>query len=256
MTTVSAEKRIHPADWAGQIQNTQWDIYEAVLDAAMAARIPFALGGAFGLAAYIGKWRNTKDLDLYILPGHRERMVALLTELGLHDYYDEAPYDRAWIYRAVTAGTILDVIWAMANQRTRVDEWWMTGPEVEIRGRTVKVAPAEAILWDKLYIMQRQRCDWPDILNLLYEQNVDLDWLEIVKRLDDDIPLLTGALSVFQWLSPGVAVRLPEWLWDRVHLPAPPLSTPRGGRLPEVDRARAALLDTRQWYAREEKPAC
>lgn len=237
---------MHPADWAGRIPEAEWDIYIAVIDAANAAGIPFALGGAFGLSTYTEVWRNTKDLDLYVLPRHRKRLIALVTRLGLTDYFGKVPYDRQWIYRATTDGVIVDLIWAMANHRTRIDQLWMSGPEVLIRGRTVKVIPPEAILWDKLYIMQRERCDWPDLMNLLYSQGVDIDWAEVLNRLESDTPLLAGALSVFRWLSPGIAAQFPPWLWDKVRLPKPD-----GRRLAKIDPRRAALLDTRDWYARQ-----
>ena len=53
-------ERMHPADWSGHIRNCEWQIYEGVMDAAAAARIPFALGGSFALATYTGTW--TVDL--------------------------------------------------------------------------------------------------------------------------------------------------------------------------------------------------
>jgi hypothetical protein len=216
------------------------------MDAAAVEGIPFALGGASALASYTGGWRNTKDLDLYVLPWHRERMIALTARLGLVDYYDQVPYDRQWIYRATTDGVIVDLIWAAANHRYQLDEWWMSGPEIRIWGRDVRVLPAEAMLCDKLFIVQRERCDWPDVMNLLYARGPNLDWAEILRRLDADTPLLAGALLMFRWLSPGLATKLPDWLWDRVNLPLP-----ERGRAPEVDRRRAALLDSREWYARE-----
>ena len=45
------------------------------------------LGGAFAVATYTGCWRNTKDLDLYVLPEHKDRMIAMLGDLGLVDYF-------------------------------------------------------------------------------------------------------------------------------------------------------------------------
>ncbi len=235
---------VHPADWAADSQDPSWSVYEAVLDAAIADGIPFALGGAFGLATFTGTWRNTKDLDLFVLPRHRRRMINIVTRVGLVDYYDQHAYDRGWIYRATTDGVIVDIIWAMANRRAQVDPWWLDGPEVHIRGRRVKVVPAEAMLWDKLYIMQRERCDWPDIMNLLYTHGEHLEWETILTRMEKDTPLLAGALSMFGWLSPGAAARLPEWLWKRLDIPRP-----RGSR--RIDRQRAAFLDSRPWYALE-----
>lgn len=246
MATWVLQGNTHPADWAPELQDSAWPIYEQVIDAGIAARIPFALGGAFGLATYTGTWRNTKDLDLFVLPRHRRRWIALVGKAGLTDYYEKVPYDRRWIYRATSDGVIVDTIWAMANRRAQVDAWWFSGPEVSLHGRTVKVVPPSALLWDKLYIMQRERCDWPDVMNLLYTQGASMEWETVLERLGKDTPLLAGALSVFCWLSPGVARQFPEWLWDAVRLPRP------GGRRSSLLN-RAALLDTRPWYALEHR---
>jgi len=239
------EPRIHPAEWAADFHDPAWNIYEAVIDAAQAAQVPFALGGAFGLATYTGTWRDTKDLDLFVLPRDRRRMIALVTRTGLTDYYERVPYDRRWIYRAIGDEVIVDTIWAMANRRSKVDDWWFSGPEILMRGRTIRVVPAEAMLWDKLYIMQRERCDWPDIMNLLYRQGASLEWRTLLDRLGDDVALLTGALSVFRWLSPGMARHFPHWLWAAVNLPQP-----KSGRAHALQQERAALLDSRLWFAK------
>ena len=80
------------------------------------------MGGAFGLGAYTGAWRNTKDLDLYILPPDRDTVVSVLTEAGLDDYYGQLAYDRRRIYRSFTDDIIVDAVRAMANRRALVDE--------------------------------------------------------------------------------------------------------------------------------------
>jgi hypothetical protein len=231
------------AQWTGTIPKEQWEVYRRVMDEAVAREIPFALGGAFALAVHTGYWRDTKDIDLYVLPCFRERMIQVVRELGLSDYYDKVPYDRWWIYRSVTEGTIVDIIWAMANHRAEIDELWMSGPMVEVCGCTLKVLPPEAMIWDKLYIMQRDRCDWPDVMNLLFYVGDRVDWKFLVPRIGEDAPLLAAALMVFRSLAPGRAQALPEWLWEQLSLPPMP-SDP----LPETDKRRVSLLDTRPWF--------
>src|SRR5207245_7113429 len=98
------------------------------------SQVPLAIGGACCTAHYTEVWRNAKDLDLYILPQHREQMIAAITRAGLTDYFDEKPYDRSWIYRAHAGESIVDAIWAMANRRAEVDERWICGPRISIRG--------------------------------------------------------------------------------------------------------------------------
>jgi hypothetical protein len=230
-------------DWAILIPPAQWKIYRQVIAAAQKAHIPFALGGAFAVATYTGSWRDTKDLDLYVLPEYRERMIEVLTRLGFTDYYEKVPYDRWWIYRSTSGDTIVDVIWAMANHRAQIDELWMSGPEIDLHEFRVQVLPAEAMLWDKLYIMQRDRCDWPDVMNLIYSAGNIIDWDYLINRMGEDRALLGGALTVFRWISPGRALDLPKWIWGRLCLDPPSTAD-----TPEIVKRRVDLLDTRPWY--------
>jgi hypothetical protein len=225
------------------VPERQWHIYRSVIEEAQKREIPFAVGGAFAVATYTGRWRNTKDLDLYVLPQYRERMVEVLHEAGLRDYYDVKPYDRWWIYRTHDGGTIVDLIWAMANHRAEIDELWMSGPEIELLGYRLKVLPAEAMLWDKLYILQRDRCDWPDVLNLLYSAGREIRWEYIVRRMGADVALLAAILVVFAWMAPAQARQLPDWLWPSLGV-APPATGAAG----EIDHARVSLLDRRPWF--------
>src|SRR5947209_5348207 len=110
--------------WADVIPPDQWALYKQAIQAVRRAGIRFLVGGGFGLASYTGRWRNTKDMDLYIVPGDRERTIQVLTEAGFGDYYDTLPYDRGWIYRSHRDGIIIDIIWSMANRRAEVDPLW------------------------------------------------------------------------------------------------------------------------------------
>ena len=232
------------AVWIERMPEEQWALYQRVIREIRALGEPFAVGGAFALVSYTGHWRNTKDLDFFVLPRSHDRIVDVLAGIGLHDYYDQLVYDRRWIYRAHQGEMIVDIIWSMANLRASVEETWLSrGPEVSICGEPVRILPPEALIWNKVYILHRDRCDWTDVLNLIYAQGATLDWAYLLDRLGEDIPLLSGVLSVFSWLCPGRAQALPGWLWERVRLPAPP-----SGSLPDVDTHRVELLDTRPWF--------
>ncbi len=226
-------------------EDDQGVIYRRVIHEARARGLNFALGGGFAVNAYTGLTRNTKDLDLYVVPSDREAMIGVLTEIGLGDYYDQLPYDRGWIYRGYLNGTIVDIIWEMANHIARVDAAWLTrGPEVEVGGEWLRLLPPEELLWTKLYVIQRERCDWPDVLNLIYATGESFDWRHLLRRLGEDAPLLRGALSVFAWMCPGRAQSLPSWLWERLGLPEPPSAA-----TPEVNLGHVTLIDSRPWFS-------
>lgn len=233
------------------VPQEQWAVYDCVMRSAAERGIPFAIGGALAMGAYTGRWRNTKDIDLYILPRDRERMIEVFADSGLRDYHDVLPYDRRWIYRGhLDENIIVDAIWAMANMRAQVDESWLErGREFTTGDLVFRVLPPEELIWSKLYVMQRERCDWPDVLNILYATAPRLDWRHLLSRLQDDMPLLKGVVSVFSWMCPQVAEQIPEAIRMQLDL----IPSEDADRV--VHPRRVELLDTRPWFGPTQKAA-
>src|SRR3954466_8880212 len=63
---ITSAATAHAGWWIGTITEDQWRIYKRVIDEVTRRNIPFALGGAVAFGTYTGRWRNTKDMDLYI----------------------------------------------------------------------------------------------------------------------------------------------------------------------------------------------
>jgi hypothetical protein len=230
--------------WESGIPDADWMVYRRAIGEARAAGIRLAFGGAFATAVYTGQFRNTKDFDLYILPEDRDRMKEAISRAGLQDYFERLPYDRSWIYRASQGDVIVDAIWEMANHRAVVDPVWLSrGPEVSVLGECLRAIPIEELIWSKLYVLQRERSDWGDVLNLIDAQASAIGWDHLVHRLADDVPLLSAALLVYGWLAPDRAAGIPARVWSRLAL-----QTPRNDPDPELPRRRANLLDSRPWF--------
>ncbi len=230
--------------WAAAISEDEWLIYRDAIDAVRGTGLPFMLGGGFALASFTGRWRDTKDIDFYIKPEDRDIVVTALTRAGFVDYYCRLPYDRKWIYRSVRADVIVDIIWSMANQRAQVDDvWFQRAGQLSLRSRPLLVVPAEEFMWCKLYIMQRDHCDWTDIFNLLYAHGPQIDWEHLTWRLGEDTPLLRAVLTVYSWLCPQEVLALPASVWQRLEMRRP--TRPRHAA--SYDRIR--LLDSRCWFA-------
>jgi len=230
--------------WESRIPDDEWAVYRQVIREARSAGTRFAFGGAFATAVYTGHLRNTKDFDFYILPEDRDRMKEAISRAGLHDYFERLPYDPSWIYRASRGDVIVDAIWQMANQRALVDsEWLSRGPEVTVRDECLRAIPIEELIWSKLYILQRERSDWGDVVNLIDACASSIDWDHLINRLADDVPLLSAALLVYGWLAPDRAGNIPARLWSRLALPPPHRNSD-----PELPRRRASLLDSRPWF--------
>ncbi|HVS71610.1 MAG TPA: nucleotidyltransferase [Phycisphaerae bacterium] len=233
-------------DWCALVPDDQWAIYHRVIEAAQKRGIRFVIGGGLAFSHYANRCRNTKDMDLYVAPAEREAMIEATRAAGLRDYYDEKPYDRKWIYRSHNGeGIIVDIIWQMANYRAQVDDDWLTrGDLVEIRGVSLRLLPAEELMWAKLYILQRDRCDWGDLLNILYNRAATLDWKHFLQRIGNDKPVLAALLEVFSWACPEKAHELvPGEVWRTLGIT--PAQIPHA---PEVDREHIRMLDSRDWF--------
>ena len=93
-----------------------------------------------------------------------------------------------------------------------------------------------------MYVLQRDRCDWPDVINLFYAAGASLDWDRLVSRLGDDLPLLQGVLAVFAWLCPDRLDYVPARLRAQSGITA---QSQESNPL----QARMSLIDTRPWFA-------
>lgn len=214
----------------------------ALPHAARAAGLDFAIGGGMAVSLHTGAWRRGKDIDLYVLPEAREAMVKVTRAAGLSDYHALQPYDRAWIYRAHGEGVIVDVMWALANRFGEVDRGWLEASvPAELGGQRFGVLGPVELVWSKLHVLQRDRCDWPDLLNLLHAAGPGLDWERLIDGLPGDEPLLAALLTVFAWAVPGRARALPERVFERLRLAQPAAGPP-------LDAARIDRLDTRPWF--------
>ena len=230
------------ATCAIQIPVETWRVYRPVVRALTGRNLPFAIAGGHALAAYTRRLRASKDLDLAVMPDDRESVIEVLLSYGFEDYYSYRAYDRKWIFRACREKAILDIIWAMPNQRAKVDAHWVyDGPLVRLQTALVRLIPPEELLWAKLYVLQYDRSDWPDLLNLIYAAGERLNWRHLLHRLGQDAALLSSLLVIFAWLRPERARLLPKWLWTELHLPRP-------GAWAIPDVKRESLLDTRDWF--------
>ena len=241
------------APWSELIPSDQWSVYERVLKLACERNLPFALGGGLAFSHYASRWRNTKDLDLYVRPQDKQAMIAVLHEAGLKDYFEVKDYDRAWIYRSHDGEIIVDIIWQMANYRAQVDDGWLTrGDLLRIHGRPLRLLPVEELLWSKLYVLQRERCDWGDLLNILYARAEKIDWGHLLARVGEDKRVLAALVELFTWACPDRARDLPIWLWGELGIESPALAAPGD---PALREKHIRLLDSRDWFGPNQEAA-
>jgi hypothetical protein len=214
-----------------------------VLRALDEARVQYALAGGLAYAFYVGVWRDTGDMDIVVMPEDRQRTIELVEACGFVDLHDQMPYDRRWIWRGRHDGFIFDVIWQMANFRAVVDPRWLSGRVFELLGQLVRAIPVEELILAKVFIIQRERCDWPDLMGLLHEWGARIDWEHLITIMGDDEELLASLLLAYRWMCPGQSAELPSWIWPRMRLAQ--AAAHGAGR---IEPGRVRLLDSRPWF--------
>src|SRR5271154_5545934 len=81
-------------------------IYGEGLRALVEANAPFLVGGGFALYGYLGRWRTTKGIDVFIQPDDLHCVLHVLMRAG---FVCEIT-DVAWLAKAWKADACIDII--------------------------------------------------------------------------------------------------------------------------------------------------
>jgi hypothetical protein len=206
--------------------------------------VPFLMAGGFALYHHTGYWTGGKDIDALVLPKDRETAIEAITNAGFEDYFAVEPYDRGWIYRGVRQGVIVDIIWRLANKEDDIDEgWFERSAQGRFCGRPVRMVSAADLCWMKLFVFQRRRCDWPDLINVIRGTRGQLDWEHLLKEVGLHWRLLCALVNIFDWVCSPERHYIPASFRDA-------LEDRRRRNLDANDECRNELFDSRPWLAR------
>jgi hypothetical protein len=176
------------------------DFYRATLRSLLRHRIPFLVGGAYALKAYTGIHRNTKDLDLMVLREDVERALEVLRDEG----YRTAMTFSHWLAKVHYGEAFIDIIFNAGNGLCPVDDlWFRHGRQAEAFGVAVQLCPPEELIWQKAYVMERERFDGADVIHLLRSCAGQLDWRRLLMRFGADSGVLLAHLVLFGFVYPS-----------------------------------------------------
>jgi hypothetical protein len=183
-------------------------VYRQALSVLLKAKIRFLVGGAFGLECYTGLVRRTKDLDLFVHPDDRFRLMQRLADAGFRTEWRFAH----WLGKAYKDDHSIDVIFSSGNGVCIVDEaWFRYALPAEILGVKVHIVPAEEMLWSKAFVMERNRYDGGDIAHLLRARSATMDWARLLFRFGQHWRVLFSHVILFGFIYPEQRLRVPDW---------------------------------------------
>lgn len=207
----------------GEPKGPAADFYIGVLRHLVAEEIPFLVGGGYAVEIYTDIRRRTKDIDLFLKPEDSDWAVQSLTEAG---YDAELVYDH-WLAKVREGDELIDMIFGSANGGGRVDQAWFDhAVETRILGLPMKLCPPEEMIWQKAFVMARDRFDGADVMHLLRACGERLDWQRLGARFGADWRVLLAHLVLFGYAYPGHRSLIPTWVieglqerlgreWDR-----------------------------------------
>lgn len=185
------------------------DFYRDTLDILDEENIPVLVGGAFAQEYFTGISRNTKDLDLFIMERDLQRALRALGERG---HRTEITFSH-WLGKAYDKDGVnfVDIIFNSGNGLCKVDEsWFERAPSGEVFGRPVRFCPVEESIWQKAFIMERERYDGADIAHLLRAQSDKLDWNHLLRRFGPHWRVLLSYITLFGFIYPTERTKIPE----------------------------------------------
>jgi putative nucleotidyltransferase-like protein len=192
-------------------QNSVHDFYRDTLDILEEGTIPVLIGGAFAQEFYTGISRDTKDLDLFIKESDLERALDALSRCG---YRTEITFSH-WLGKAFDndGKQFVDIIFNSGNGLCKVDDtWFENSPEGKVFDRPVRFCPVEESIWQKAFIMERERYDGADIAHLFRAQGDKLDWRRLLRRFDDHWRVLMSYITLFGYIYPTERSKIPDWV--------------------------------------------
>ena len=185
--------------------------YRRTLHVLSDAGVPFLVGGSHAFLEYTGIVRNTKDFDLFLRRCDMERGMQALRDGG---YRTELTFPH-WLGKAWQNDDFVDLVFNSGNGICGVDDGWFEhAVETQVLGMPVKIVPCEELLWQKAFIMERERFDGADIMHILRARSDRLDWDRLTARFGERWALLYTYLVFFSFVYPSDAPRLPSAVLD------------------------------------------
>jgi hypothetical protein len=230
------------------IPESEREIYRRALDTINAAGTPYVVAGAYAIYEHTGIYRKTKDLDLFFEPRSVVAAAAALRAAGFVTRLEDAH----WLAKGIVGEHFVDLIFGMGNGVAQVDEEWITYSRPGILAAApVRIAPAEELIWHRLFISERHRHDMSDVVHLILCLGDTLDWGRLVRRTGTHWPLLLAQLLTFHYVYPGYRANVPEWVMadlverarTQANIDVPGLDFTRG---PLISRF-SFEIDVREW---------
>jgi hypothetical protein len=195
------------------IPEEEREVYRRALQALNAAAVPYVVAGAYAIYEHTGIYRQTKDLDLFVEPTRVVDGARALHDAGFVMRLEELH----WLAKGFIGDKFVDLIYGMGNGVAFIDDRWVRHSRAGVlAAQPVRIAPAEELIWHRLFINERHRHDMSDVVHLILCSGDVLDWERLVARVGDAWPLLLAQLQTYSYVYPGYRSNVPAWVMEQL----------------------------------------
>ena len=195
------------------VPEAERELYKAALAALNAAGIAYVVAGAYAIYEHTGIYRETKDLDVFVEPTQVVDAMRALKGAGMKARLEQ-PH---WLAKATHGDLFIDMIFGMGNGLAMIDrDWYRYSRPAILAATPVRVAPAEELLWHRLFISERHRQDMADIVHLMVCVGHAMDWNRILHKTAEHWPLLLAQVQMFDYVYPEHRDGVPRWVREEL----------------------------------------
>jgi hypothetical protein len=196
-------------------QKSNHNFYRHVLQTLREVGIPFLISGGFALEHFTGISRDIKDLDIFVVEKDIEAALQALAKAG---YPTELTFSH-WLGKVYDHNRIdyVDLIFSSGNGLCRVDRTWFDRAVLrEIFEMPLFLCPPEEMIWQKSFIMERERYDGADVAHLIHAQGQNLDWQRVMDLFNGHWRVLLSHVILFEYIYPAEQSQIPPWVKQKL----------------------------------------
>jgi hypothetical protein len=198
---------------AERLEHEKQAIYALGIRALVEAKAPFLVGGGYALFSYLGRWRTTKDVDIFIRADDLHTVLHILMRAGFQCEIT----DTAWLAKARRDDACVDVIFCSYNGLFPVDDgWFANSRRAVVLGIPARVVGPEEIITSKSFVAARDRFDGADISWLIRATAGSIDWQRIEDLMGEHWQVLLWQLLHFLYVFPSERHLIPTQLLVRL----------------------------------------
>lgn len=185
--------------------------YRDVLETLRHAKVPFLISGGFALQHFTGISREVRDLDVFVLEKHIQAALQALAKAG---YPTELTFSH-WLGKVYNHARTeyVDLIFSSGNGLCKVTEtWFERAVPSEVFEMPVFLCAPEEMIWQKAFIMERERYDGADVAHLIRTQSHALNWQRLIGLFGKHWRVLLSHVILFEFIYPTERAKIPLWV--------------------------------------------